>query len=239
MLGQMVEPILRNMESVNSRETKQIFAAVLTELNPGWEQKAIGDIAEVSVNIILQTPQLCRSLWNLLNSKETTWAQKTAIAFSLAYLVQPNDFIPDNLPGCFGFVDDVLFLRYSMLCDLKLLPPSVTDEQTERNQLNILSYSIPATARPSVEQMLNVISMRSQNLALVPEYFLQMMCQQVIADPIGSTTPQQQSFTAPQKASASYNPFGGSVSVEGDNTIVSFADGGGCSCIDGNIIGWD
>ena len=239
MLGQMLEPVLRNIESFKSQETKNVFAGVLSELNPNWEQKAINDIADVSVNIILQTPVLCRSMWNLLNSNESNWSQKIAIAFSLAYLVQPNDFIPDNLPGCFGYVDDVLFLRYSMLCDLRLLPPGVTDEQTERNQLNILSYSIPDSARSLVEQMLNVISMRSQNLALVPDFFLQMMCQQVMADPIGSTTPQQQSFTAPQTTSASsYNPFGGSVYVEGNNTVVSFAGGGGCSCIDGNIIPW-
>ncbi len=238
MLGQLLEPMLKRMESINTQETKNAFGSVLAELNPNWERKAVLDISDASVDIILLTPALCRIMWNLLNSNETDWAQKTAIAFSLAYFVQPNDFIPDNLPGCFGYVDDVMFLRYSMLCDLKMLPPGVADEQTEKTYSTVLSYCIPPSAKGLVDQMLNTISNRSQQLAMVPPFFLQIMCQQIIADPIGSTTPQASAPMMQQRSSGSYNPFGGSIYSEGNTTVVSFAGGGGCSCVDGNIVPW-
>ena len=224
---------------MDPNEAKKAFALQLRQLHPEWEEKTVHNIADISVSMILETPAVCRNMWDLLNSNKTDWTQKSAIAFSLAYLVQPNDFIPDHLPGCFGYVDDVLFLRYSMLYDLKMLPPAVADEQTEKSRLAVLSYSVPPSALEMVKQMLNTIAMRSQQLAMIPPFFLQMMCQQVIADPISSTTPQPSTPMMQQQGSLSYNPFGGSVYTEGNDTVVSFAGGGGCSCIDGNIVGWD
>ena len=83
MLGQLLEPILSKMESMDPIKAKKAFALQLKQLYPEWEDKTVHDIAD------------------------TSWVQKSAISFSLAYLVQPNDFIPDHLPGYFGYVDDV------------------------------------------------------------------------------------------------------------------------------------
>ncbi len=57
-------------------------------------------------------PDLFKLLVTLLENEKVTREQKTLINAALAYYIAPNDIIPEEIYGPFGYVDDIFICVY-------------------------------------------------------------------------------------------------------------------------------
>ena len=62
---------------------------------------------------------------------------------SLLYLVQPQDLIPDDAPGGYGFLDDCVLLHAARLAHLTQFPNP--DAKAEALHKNLNSFSMCST----------------------------------------------------------------------------------------------
>ena len=56
--------------------------------------------------------------------RRTPWTAKLLIAFTLAYLLSPVDFIPDFIP-ILGYLDDLLIVPLLIALSIRLIPAEV------------------------------------------------------------------------------------------------------------------
>ncbi len=184
MLGRLVEQTLQRINEIDQEGNVEKFAEELLRNHPEYEEETAVKLSRSVLLIVLETPDIARRMWNLVQDEQCTLEQRCALAVTLAYLVRPNDHLPETLPGGYGFVDDALLLRYAMLCNVNQLPPGITDEETEKSRLSILAACVSDRVRPALEKEMARISRRVHIFSSCPADKLQALLNRLIADPI-------------------------------------------------------
>ncbi len=205
MLGELLERTLQRIAGVDKEGNVELFAEELLRGHPEYEEETAVKLSRSALLIVLETPDIARQMWGLVQGGTSTLEQRCALAATLAYLVQPADCLPESLPAGFGFVDDALLLRYTMLCSVNQLPPGITDEETEKSRLSILAACVSAAARPSLEREMARISRRVHTFSSCPAERLQALLDRLIDDPLGAMEDPLPDLEvdAPQR----WNPF--------------------------------
>ncbi len=209
MLGELLERTLKHIAEVNREGNVELFAAQLVQSRPEYEEETALRLARSALLIVLETPEIARHMWELLQGDSCTLEQRCALAVTLAYLVQPVDLQPESFPAGFGYVDDALLLRYAMLCELNRLPPQISDEETEKSRLSILAACVSAEAREPLKQEMARISRRVRIFSQLPRPELEHLLDRVMKDPLGALDhplPDEEGDT-PER----WDPFNGSV----------------------------
>jgi uncharacterized membrane protein YkvA (DUF1232 family) len=73
------------------------------------------------------------TLWFAWRDPRTPLTVKALCLGSLAYALSPVDLIPDFIP-IIGYLDDAIVLRALMWLALRMLPPAVLQENSDRTQ---------------------------------------------------------------------------------------------------------
>ena len=195
-------------------------------------------------SMISDVPHMAKVLTAAVNNEELAASVRCAIVGVLAYVVQPHDLIPDDMPGGYGFIDDDMLLRASLVEFLDVLPPSGFDATRERNYIALVSAFVSTDLIPLLENALAGIVEADHRLRIVPADVLEHMMDLIIKDPLSTPLPDApDNFARPEglhlpSAPWTGEPGGGSVVVTGNEVTVSFPGGGGVRLSDGEIVGW-
>ena len=194
--------------------------------------------------MINDVPHMAEVLTTAVHNQDLAASVRCAIVGVLAYVVQPHDLIPDEAPGGYGFIDDDMLLRASLVEFLDELPPSGFDATRERNYIALVSAFVSTDLIPRLENALTSIVEADHKLRIVPADVLEHTMGLMIKDPLRTPLPDApRNFTAPEAQHLSSQrwtgePGGGAVFVDGADVTVSFPDGGGVRLSGGEIIGW-
>ncbi len=186
MLGTLVEQSIARINDVNRETNVERFAEELVRNHPEYEEDAAVKLSRSVLLIVLETPDIARRMWELVQDDTCTLEQRCALAATLAYLVAPNDYLPESLPAGYGFVDDALLLRYTMLCNIQQLPPGIADEETEKSRLSILASCVSEEVRPALEKEMVRIYRRTHAFSRCPRERLQALLDRLITDPLNA-----------------------------------------------------
>ena len=196
------------------------------------------------VSMVNDMPQMAQALKDAVSNQELAAAIRCAIVGVLAYVVQPHDLIPNASPGGYGFIDDDMLLRASVVEFLDELPPSGFDATRERNYIALVSAFVATDLIPRLENALTSIVEADHRLRIVPADVLEHTMELIIADPLKTQLPDPpKNFSMPEVQHLAAErwtgePGGGAVFVDGADITVSFPGGGGVRLSGGEIVGW-
>jgi uncharacterized membrane protein YkvA (DUF1232 family) len=252
MLINEVKKVLKRIDKIDLQKEMPTLAQIIWETRPDVfenvraqkiDENAIALIARALAGGLLkrikEIPEIVRIFLNKIEDKNTSPSVRCALLGSLAYLVEADDLIPDNAPGGYGFIDDALILRVSMIEYLNLLPPNPFEIERERRYVEMISgMMIPLDKVPAFEALIVGLSTTFQILSQIPEDTVNAICEQLLHNPHHTSLP-----SAPPDSHIS--PYilptaKPNISVEGRSVHISFPDGGGTFMDEsGNIIGWE
>ncbi len=246
MLFNEIEKVIKKINALNAdKEVKVLAGMILRARADAFEKvdKKIRDkltiaFAAAWLKQIKNIPALVNTLRSVIDDPNTPPTIRCALLGTLVYLVQPNDLIPDEAPGGYGFVDDVLILRVAMIEYLNLLPPNPSEQEKERKYVEIISSLIPLSDVPKFQLIVGGLSTTFQMLSHLPDFLVEMTCQQLIQNPFQTSLPSAApGFTPSPYQLPTSNP---NVTVEGRSVNVNFPGGGGAFMDQsGNILGWE
>lgn len=153
--------------------------------------------------------------------------RRCALVGVLAYVVQPHDLIPDDAPGGYGYLDDVILLRAGLVQYLDVLPIPGTSTQTETVYISLLIRIAPPAVRPLLQQAVSTMSMGVQLMGMLEPEIAEFMLAQIIANPLQMAAPAApQGFVPRPMPNYQQGFFGQSGAyIEGNN--ISFPGGAG------------
>lgn len=143
---------------------------------------AARDVAEFQFEALCSLPALLRRMIFAIESRQGTAAERLTIAAMLAYLVNPRDIIPDDLPGGRGLIDDAIVLLATSKRLLHLLRG-----QSERDldiYVKILLSGIPGNLVAEVNVQLQTVQMILQQMQLVPPAMAETMLSNMLTQPL-------------------------------------------------------
>ena len=155
MLQDMLDDICAEIAAVAWDEALPDFARQLMLMKPALARGlfevasdeqvswASDRLAEGYLALIKDIPWYVNALSGAAKDPHMEGGYRAAILGSLAYLVQPRDLIPDDLPGGFGFIDDCLLLHVTTAECMAYLPRDTSTEKREVLLANTLALTVP------------------------------------------------------------------------------------------------
>lgn len=198
------------------------------------DEEALIGLSLLTLGLIKSLPPLARQMVRVLDDRRVASVRRLAVAGVLAYLVRPQDIIPDDAPGGYGFVDDAALLRAGLVEYLNLLPQGSANLENERQVVGLLVNLAPPQARPVLQQTIGAMSVTLQLMSMLEGPMAEAMLAQIIANPLQDVAPvAPQGFApaaCPDYSAGHWTPQG--AYVEGGNIIMP---GGGPALIDGQL----
>lgn len=161
MLFEMLDDICAEIAAIDLDEAVPTFTRQLTLMKPGLPRGLFAEptgeevswaatrLSEGYITLIKEIPWYVNTLTRAAKDPHMEGGYRAAILGSLAYLVQPRDLIPDDLPGGFGLLDDCLLLHVTTAECMAYLPRNTaTTESRETLLANFLALTIPDQRLP-------------------------------------------------------------------------------------------
>jgi uncharacterized membrane protein YkvA (DUF1232 family) len=146
-LYDLTDRVVGRIESLDPAVEVPLFMKELEKTRADLVEKLGGETAgrlsAVLLDLVKEIPVIVGALREAVEKRSTHPAVRCAMVGALAYLVQPRDLIPDDLPGGFGFIDDSLILRATVSEYFDALPAGFTSQQHERDNFRLLALCVP------------------------------------------------------------------------------------------------
>ena len=202
MLFQLLDNVCKKINNINATAEVPKFAEQWLKMRPNLkaELKAQG-IAEDKIEsailalslsqlgVIKAIPSIVSEMTNILNSRSGEPAFRTVVAASLAYLVQPQDLLPDNLPGYYGFVDDVLLLQESCALSWEITG-NITNAEERRKIFQFIFMFVPDGQREEFQNAISGLATTLNLMRYLDPMTAEMTIQMLIANPLQPIAPQ-------------------------------------------------
>jgi uncharacterized membrane protein YkvA (DUF1232 family) len=201
------------------------------------EDKAAATVAIMLFGVIRTIPPVARQMVQKLGDQRVSAVRRFATAGALAYLVQKRDWLPDDAPGGYGYLDDAIVLRAGLLEYLQTLPQFAQSVESETKFIQLLIGLTPAPVRATLQQAISKMSLEIQLMSLVEGPIAELMLARLIANPLQPELPAQPQGFVPRftPGYAGYRSndghFSGGAWFEGNNVVMP----GGPALIDGNL----
>jgi len=155
LLYGMLDDICARIGELDRKEAVPVFAdqlrlmrpslgrGLFVDATPEEERWAAHRLAEGYLSLVAEIPSYVGALARAARDPDMEGGYRAAILGSLAYLVQPRDLIPDDLPGGFGLLDDCLLLHVTTCECIAYLPRDVSTAHRELLLANLLALTIP------------------------------------------------------------------------------------------------
>jgi uncharacterized membrane protein YkvA (DUF1232 family) len=210
------------------------FRARLRE--SGVKKNVVGLISQAIARGVLvyikEMPTIVDIMVDSVHNRRTDPAIRCGLVGVLAYLVQPQDLIPDDAPGGYGYVDDNALLRAGLIEYLDILPPQATEAEKQKDYLQVFGSIVPMEVLPALQAAVLGVTSAFHLLRMLPPEILEITTQQAVANPLQMTAPQKPpGFAAPVAPSLGGGRWSGGAYFEGGNVIMP----GGPSLIDGQL----
>jgi uncharacterized membrane protein YkvA (DUF1232 family) len=202
----------------------------------GVKKNVIGLVCQAIASGVLvhikEMPTIVDIMVDRVQNRRSDPATRCALVGVLAYLVQPQDLIPDDAPGGYGYVDDNALLRAGLIEYLDILPPQATEAEKQREYLQVFGSIVPLDVLPALQAAVMGVTSAFHILRMLPPEIIEMTTQQAIANPLQMTAPQPPpDFTPPMAPSLGGGHWSGGAYFEGNDVIMP----GGPSLIDGQL----
>jgi uncharacterized membrane protein YkvA (DUF1232 family) len=163
------------------------------------------------------------------------------LAASLAYLVQPKDLLPDDLPGSYGFVDDALLLHEACAISWEISGNKKRAEET-RNIFQYIFMFVPDGKKQEFQTAIGSLATTLSMMNSLDPMVAEMTIQILVANPLQAVAPQGQSIHSGGASSYSsqYTNYTKSYRPQytwqsGSSMGVNFPGGGGVATDGRNI----
>ena len=238
MLFQLLNRLAARINKLDVKEEAPRFAAQLRKMRPSLKTElmatgvAKGQIDNVllalsaaHLGIIKGIPAIGGEMSKVIQAGSADPSFRCLLAGTLAYLVQPHDLLPDDLPGGYGFIDDALLLHEA--CALSWEVTGDMARAAEKRKIFQLVYTaVPDESRELFQSAISGMAMTLSLMRSLDPIVAEMTTQSLIANPLQPIGPQGQAGA------------GGRVSSLGSQfTGYQGAPGPQYSWTDGNTIG--
>jgi len=149
--------------------------------------EAIDRLSVVLLGLVREIPVIVGALREAVLKRSTHPAVRCAMVGALAYLVQPRDLIPDDLPGGFGFIDDSLILRATVSEYFDALPTGFTTKQRERDNFRLLALCVPPARINEFQAQIDGVWHLFHRLLLLPPDSVEKTISGFELDPLGAS----------------------------------------------------
>lgn len=240
MLFNLVRKICTRIDRIDVKAEAPKFAEQLRKMRPslGAELRGQGVPKEKfnetvhalsygHLMMIKTLPNLVAEMSKMLQDGSGDPSFRCVLAVSLAYLVQPRDLLPDDLPGGYGFVDDALLLNEA--CALSWDMSGDTARASERRKIfQFIFTAVPDDRRELFQTAVGGLAVTLNTMRALDPMIAEMTAKAIIANPL-------QAIPAPGSAvaGAGYSGFDmppGSPTYtwkSGETIGVNFPGGGG------------
>jgi uncharacterized membrane protein YkvA (DUF1232 family) len=133
---------------------------------------------------VVALPDLAKRMADKLRDKQVAAARRCALAEVLAYVVQPHDLIPDDAPGGYGYLDDVVLLRAGLMQYLNERPLPGVSMEAEMKYVAFLIRLTPMHVRQVLQQSIASMSVVVQVMEWLPAPIAEFTLGQIIANPL-------------------------------------------------------
>jgi uncharacterized membrane protein YkvA (DUF1232 family) len=198
------------------------------------DAEAARPLALAAYAYIKGVPGIARAMVGKVKDRRVHAARRCAVASVLAYLVQPHDIIPDNAPGCYGYLDDAILLHAGLAEYLDTLPAPGMDADAHARAVQFLIGLTPAAARPTLQQGVASMSQVVQLLSVMDPGIAEGTLAIIVANPLQASSNvagPPGGFSPRSGRDYSKGHWSGGAYFEGNNVIMS----GGPSLIDGQL----
>lgn len=183
--------VVGRIESLDPSVEVPNFRKELEKARPDLVTKLGGDatarLSAVLLDLVKEIPVIVAALREAVERRSTHPAVRCAMAGALAYLVQPRDLIPDDLPGGFGFVDDSLILRATVCEYFDALPAGFTTKQRERDNFRLLALCVPKARLGEFQAQVDGVWHLFHRLLLLPLDSVDRTISGFEDDPLGAS----------------------------------------------------
>jgi uncharacterized membrane protein YkvA (DUF1232 family) len=246
MLFQMLNKLNARINKMNPATEAPKFAAQLRKMRPTLEselktqgieedqlEKTILALSTAQLLVIKGIPALATEMSNMLQAGTGEPAFRCVLAASLAYLVQPQDLLPDNLPGGYGFVDDALLLHEACALSWETTGDMARAEE-KRKIFQFIFTFVPDGYRAQFQNAISGLAKTLNIMRYLDPMLAETTTQMIIANPLQSMA-SQVGFDAPTGPST----FGSQITnypkahrpqytwKDGNSMGVNFPGGGG------------
>lgn len=196
MLFDLLDEMYQRIDALDPEQDGPVYADQLLALNPQMLHEVMGDsdedrvrwaaenVALAHLTLIKDIPWYVQALIEAANDPYMEPAYRCAIVGSLAYLVQPHDLIPDDLPGGFGLLDDCILLHVTAAECLEYLPRDFTTSEREQLLVNLLLRAIPDRRFPEFRAAITGVRQLIFYLGLLDPMLVEQTTAAMINDPL-------------------------------------------------------
>ncbi|MBW2278850.1 MAG: DUF1232 domain-containing protein [Deltaproteobacteria bacterium] len=196
MLFDLLNQMNARIDDLDPEQAWPAFANQLRVTNPQMLYDLMGDdtqervswaaerVSRANLTLIKDIPWYVHALVQAANDPYMEPAYRCAIVGSLAYLVQPHDLIPDDLPGGFGLIDDCILLHVTAAESLEYLPRDFTSSERERLLVNLLMQTIPDGRFPEFRAAIAGVRQLIFHLGLLDPMLVEQTTAAMINDPL-------------------------------------------------------
>jgi uncharacterized membrane protein YkvA (DUF1232 family) len=201
MLYQMLDEIYARINKMNVAAEAPRFVAQWQKMRPNLraELKAQGIAANqldksllvlstAQLTVIKGIPAIAAEMSKMLQAGTGEPAFRCVLAASLAYLVQPNDLLPDNLPGGYGFIDDALLLHEACALSWEVTGDMARAEE-KRKIFQFIFIFVPDDSRAVFQNAISGMAQTLNLMRLLDPMMAEMTTQMLIANPLQPIAP--------------------------------------------------
>ena len=123
-------------------------------------------IAQSTLSRIKEIPTITGHMISGLQNRALDPSVRCIMASALVYLVQPYDFVPDDAPGGYGFMDDNAIIRAGMIEYLNLVPNSADAIKAQQNIIQITARLVPPQLVPTIQLTIDGMSKTDDGFGL-------------------------------------------------------------------------
>jgi hypothetical protein len=201
VLFQLVEKVCSRISGLDVKSEAPRFAAQPRKTRPslpfeleaqgiakGKIDQAILVLSTAEHGVIKGIPALAGEMANVLRTGSGVPAYRCVLAASLAYFVQPQDLLPDGLPGGYGFRDDALFLHEACAVSWELTGDNARAEE-KRKIFQFIYIFVPDGSRQLFQQAIGGLAATLYIMRALDPMLAEMTTQTLIANPLQPITP--------------------------------------------------
>jgi uncharacterized membrane protein YkvA (DUF1232 family) len=141
-------------------------------------------VAALLLVMIKELPERIGRMRTKLTDPSTDPVTRAILATVLAYLVTPRDIIPDDLPGDYGLLDDVLLARVALFESTGELPKRGPEITRSGRDSEYCRRAISEEHMPVLKATVQGISTMAQAFRALPEDMLTLAVEQIIENPL-------------------------------------------------------
>lgn len=202
MLFQMLDRLNARINKMNIATEVPKFVAQLRKMRPTLEselkaqgiaedqlEKTILALSTAQVGVIKGIPALATEMSQMLQAGSGEPAFRCVLAASLAYLVQPQDLLADDLPGGYGFIDDALLLHEACALSWEVSGDMARAEE-KRKIFQFIFTFVPDGRQAEFRSAISGLAMTLNIMRSLDPMLAETTTQMLIANPLQPIAPQ-------------------------------------------------